>query len=122
MGRLPGIAMSSAAWTCVAAAAGKPVRGSVDRGTRNVLPHEEGIDGRKKGVEIPQRCLQVLGPVVVQDHGPLAGNRYVVSRMDLRGGRRGQQGRKQLPPICAHSMSVPRSYGGHYPAFTASVI
>ena len=71
------------------------------RGPRQVLAHKEDVDGGDPGIEVADRRFQVFRPVVVQDHGPLAGDGGAVRGFELGGGRRGQEC-EDLTPVWLH--------------------
>ncbi len=64
------------------------VGGGVDGGgAREVLAHEEGVDGGDPGIEVLDGSFEVLGTVVVEDQGPLAGDGDPVGRGEFVGRR-----------------------------------
>ena len=77
-------------------------RGVDGRRAGKVLANEKGVDRRHPAIEVFDRSLQILGTVVVQDHGPLAGDRGAVRALDLSGCRRGQKRSEDLTPVCLH--------------------
>ena len=71
------------------------VGGGIDRGgAGKVLANEEGVDGGDPGVEVLEGSFQILRTVVVEDHGPLAGDGGAVRAFELGGGGRGQKVRR----------------------------
>src|SRR3954447_24671758 len=65
-----------------------------------MLPDEENVIGSEVRIEVAERGFEILGTVVVQDHGALAGDRDGVVG-GARGSRRGQ-GEKELTTGGSH--------------------
>src|ERR1019366_6942221 len=76
-----------------------PVHSSV---AGKVLADEKGVDRRHPVVEIFDRSFQIFGAIVVQDHGPLAGDGAAVGGFDMAGCRGGQKRSEDLTPVGLH--------------------
>src|ERR1019366_3172791 len=83
----------------------EPVGCGVNSGwAGKVLPNEKRVDWRDPAIEIFDGCFQILRTVVVQDRGPLAGDRGSVRAFDLACRGRGQKGSEDLTPVWLHGL------------------